>query len=688
MRSWYAILGAISIFAQSLAANAETTSYYIAPNGDDNNSGSKDAPLATLTRARDILRQHQLQNKIPPEGGARILFAPGDYLISQTIDFGWDDNGRVDRRIVIASENPEQPARLIGGVVITNFTQLSEQNAPSQIAEAVRGKIYTSDLSQLGIGELGSLSRRGFALTAKASHNELFYDGKPMTLAQYPNKGEFSKIADIPGATSGDGHGGQLGELKNGFIYEGDRPASWAKPAAENPIWAHGYWAYDWANSYERVTDIDTSKKVIYTESVHYGFRKDQRVSYVNILEELDQPGEYYIDRKTKTLYFYPPHDGAPNKETMISTLNEPIIRANDVGFIAFQNLRFEATCAKAFDIQKSTSILLSNCDFRNIGTTAVTIDGGRGCLVSRCNFENTGDGGVYVIGGNRKTLKPGGHIVQDCTLHDIGRWSKCYVPAISISGVGIRARHNLIYNHPHAGILWGGNEHTIEFNEIHDVALETGDVGAIYAGRDYTMRGNKIQYNYIHDVNGPAGMGSMGIYNDDNLSGTYMYGNIFRNVQRAAFMGGGRDFVVQNNIFIDCKPAIAIDGRGLDKSPVWYNQVYQTLKPSFEAAPRELYQKRYPEMYTIEKYLATTNGVPPENILIKNNISLGGEWKSVGWHATDDMISWENNIIDQDPGFADVKNGDYTIKADSEALKNGFVPLPFDKMGPRKENK
>ena len=107
----------------------------------------------------------------------------------------------------------------------------------------------------------------------------------------------------------------------------------------------------------------------------------------------------------------------------------------------------------------------------------------------------------------------------------------------------------------------------SIEFNEIHHVCLETGDVGAIYTGRDWTLRGNVIRHNFIHHTGG-VGMGSMGIYLDDCVSGTQIYGNVFCKVHRAAFIGGGRDYKVENNIFVDCTPAVELDGRGLSKRP------------------------------------------------------------------------------------------------------------------------
>src|SRR6187397_499744 len=103
----------------------------------------------------------------------------------------------------------------------------------------------------------------------------------------------------------------------------------------------------------------------------------------------------------------------------------------------------------------------------------------------------------------------PGDHFVEDCHFARQGRWSKCYVPAVLMNGVGLRASHNLIHDHPHCAILYTGNEHLIEFDDIHHIALETGDVGAIYTGRDYSFRGNRVRHNYIHETGG-IGMGSM----------------------------------------------------------------------------------------------------------------------------------------------------------------------------------
>jgi hypothetical protein len=253
-------------------------------------------------------------------------------------------------------------------------------------------------------------------------------------------------------------------------------------------------------------------------------------------------------------------------------------------------------------------------------------------------------------------------------------------VPAVLLSGVGLRVAHNLIHDHPHCAILFGGNEHQIEFNEIHHIALETGDVGAIYTGRDWTYRGNRIRHNFIHHTGG-VGLGSMGVYMDDCVSGTEVFGNVFYKVHWAMFIGGGRDHQVVNNIFVDCDPAVRIDGRGLDKSPVWFNMVYDYMKKQMGNVPSLLYRSRYPAIANLDRYYATTDGVPPEDNVVTRNICVG-KWLETGWHSVESVLKLENNFVGSDPGFVDPDKMDFSLKPDAAPLRQGFQLIPFAAIG------
>ena len=599
--------------------------------------------------------------------------------MQDTLELSREDSGTEKAPLIVESTKSGE-ARLLGGLAIPHFDKVSDPQTVERLSPEARNHVVAADLNALGVQNYGSFKSRGFGRPETPSHMELFFDGQPMTPARWPNEGAFEKIAGFPeDSAKNDDHGGKIGKLENGFYYDGDRPRRWQDTST---IWVHGYWAWDWANSYEKVASIDLEKRWIKTTppSGHYGFRKGQRIYFVNILEELDQPGEWFADTAKGMLYFWPPSD-PKGKETLISMIEKPVVTIKNASHIALRGLRFEAVRGRALSIEGGATNRVEGCVFRNIGNYAVSISGGAGHGVRSCDFENTGDGGVSVSGGDRKTLAPGGHFVENCQFDKIGRWSKCYVPAIIMSGVGLRASNNLIHNHPHCAILYGGNDHVIEGNEIHHVALETGDVGAIYSGRDYSYRGNVIRYNYIHDTGG-VGMGSMGVYMDDCVSGTLIYGNIFYKVQRAAFLGGGRDFTVENNIFIDCTPAVELDGRGLDKSPVWHSMVSDYMKKQLAQMPSELYRERYPAIRDLDKLYETDAGIPPGNVKVLRNISVGGKWLQIGWHAKPEHAQVSDNFVDQDPGFLSRQAGDFRLNDGSPAYKTGFKPLPWDKIG------
>jgi len=178
--------------------------------------------------------------------------------------------------------------------------------------------------------------------------------------------------------------------------------------------------------------------------------------------------------------------------------------------------------------------------------------------------------------------------------------------------------------------------------------------------------------------------MGSMAVYLDDCTSGTMVFGNVFYKATRAAFIGGGRDNTVENNIFVECNPAVWIDGRGLDGSPVWHGMVYETMKQRLEAVNwREPpYSERYPKLAELQPYYAQDGGVPPEGNKIVRNICVGGRWLLIHWHAKQEMVEIRDNLVDIDPHFVDKGNMDFRLKDDSPAHELGFQRIPFESIG------
>jgi len=715
-------LAATLLSTLGLGVEAATRQLFVSPAGLDTNPGTRSKPFATLEAARNAVRQLK-QNGELPKGGVRIWLRGGEYVRTMAFDLTSADSGTPEAPITYRAYKHET-VRLLGGRKLSGLAPVTDPAVVSRFEEAARGHVLQVDLRGLGITSYGELKSRGFGRPITPSHCELFNDGQPMTLARWPNKSQWEKIAGYPASSGqGDDHGGQIGKLDSGFQYSGDRPRRW-KDSSE--LWVHGYWAWDWANSYERVASLDLERRLIKTSPPHglYGFRKGQRFYYLNVLEELDQPGEWFLDRARGMLYVWPPAEtggirnpqatagaspnasfrnatvppsrrrkparGARLPETILSLLDQPLVKLTDVSHVTFRGLALEATRGSAIEIHGGVSNRIAGCLIRDVGNYGVIVEGGTGHGVVGCDLFDTGDGGVSLQGGDRRTLTPGGHFVENCHFAGQGRWSKCYVPAIHLQGVGLRASHNLIHDHPHCAILFWGNDHLLEFNEIHHIALETGDVGAIYTGRDYTFRGNRIRHNFIHHTGG-VGMGSMGVYMDDCVSGTEVFGNIFYRVHWAMFLGGGRDHRVENNIFVDCDPAVRMDGRGLDRSPVWRDMVDKTMRKRLTDIPLSLYRERYPALKDLDRYYgppddvpitgAAFSGVPPEENAVVRNVCVG-KWLEAGWHAKEQMLELRDNLVGQDPGLVAPDRMDFRLKHGSPAWRIGFQRIPVERIG------
>ena len=672
-----------------VAAGLTRADFYVAPTGSDANAGTKGSPFATLERAREAVRSLRQTGQLLQDG-LTVWLREGDFVRTNALELTDADSG-TDKAPILWQAYGDERVRLVGGRVLTGFQPVTDAAVLARLDPAARDHVLQLNLRARGITDFGEMKSRGFNRPMAPAHCELFFGGRPMTLARWPNEGEWAKIAGFPaGKGKDDDHGGVIGVLTNGFFYPGDRPRRWQDTG---DLWVHGFWAYDWANSYEHVAALDPDQHLVKTAPPfgHYGFRTGQRFYFLNVLEELDQPGEWFLDRKSGVLYFWPPGP-IVSSETLLSLLRQPIFKLTGASHIILQGLVVEATRGSAVEINGGTGNRLVGCLLRNLGNLGVVINGGTDHGVVGCDILDTGDGGVSLTGGDRQTLTPAGHFVENCHFQRQARWSKCYAPAIEMTGVGLRASHNLIHDHPHAGIIFWGNDVLIEFNDIHHIALETGDVGAIYTGRDYSFRGNRIRNNFIHETGG-VGMGSMGVYMDDCVSGTEIFGNVFQKVHLAMFIGGGRDHHVENNVFVDCEPAVQADGRGLDRAPVWHDMVNGYMRQKLAAIPAALYRERYPAIKSLDAHYGAPEspaltggafkGVPPEGNVIAHNVCVGN-WLNITWNAKPELFDVHDNFVSADPQQVAPAADGFRLPKDSPAWKLGFQPIPFDQIGLR----
>ncbi len=643
--------------------------------------GTAAHPYPTLQAARDAIRK--LRDAQDTPAGITVRVGSGEYRLTESLMFGSEDSGTERAPIVYRAEEGAT-VRLMGGARLdpVAFMPVTDSAVRARLSEQAREHVVQIDLRAQGITDCGAFTSRGFSRKTVPSHLELFFNDRPMVVAQWPDAGQFATITGSTKPIKTE-WGAPSGELTGGFTYEGDRPRRWAP---SDNIWVHGYWAYDWANSYERVRRLDPVERVVETVPPHgnYYFTQGQRFYFLNVLEELDQPGEYYVDGERGILYFWPPAPLA-GAEILISLLNEPLLAFKEARHLEFRGFTLEAGRDCGIRVEGGEGLAIAGCVIRNCGTWAVQITGGSRHTVAGCDFYGVGDGGISVNGGDRATLKPCNHAVLNNHIHHFARWSRCYVAGIGASGVGMRFANNLIHDAPHNAILFWGNDFLIENNEIHRVCLETGDAGAIYTGRDYTFRGNVIRRNFIHHMGG-VGMGSIAIYMDDCVSGTTIAENILWDCQYGLMLGGGRDFVVENNVFVGCRPAISADSRGVDPSPVWQDMVNQTMRKSLEAMRHHEppYSVRYPEIADVDPYLAGGKGVPPANNRVERNICWRCDtWITKGWPKEPDKgVTERNNLVGVDPGFTDEAFGVLSLRPESPAWALGFQPIPLDEIG------
>jgi hypothetical protein len=656
--------------------------FYIATNGNDAwsgrlarpNANQTDGPFATLERARDELRKLKQTGGLPP-GGVAVELRGGVYELKAPFALSAEDSGTEASPVTYRARRGEE-VRLVGGKVVTGWGPVTDPTVLARLDEGARTQVLRADLRAQGITDYGEM-KTGIAGAAGAQGlqpydpgMELFFQDKPMTLARWPNEG-FVKVGELLGGSLREAHG-LKGDNVGKFTYEGDRPARWV---GEKDIMLHGYWFWDWSDQRQKVASIDTTARVItMTEPYHYfGYRKSQRYYAYNLLPELDLPGEYWIDREAGVLYFWPPAPIAAGKP-MVSVLSALVTLSNTT-HITIQGFVMEATRGTPVSISGGTGNLLAGCTLRNTSKWAVNVSGTNNGVVG-CDIYNTGEGGITLSGGDRKTLTPCGLYAENNLIYEYSRICRVCRPALSLSGVGIRVAHNLIHNAPHMAINFGGNDHIIEFNEIHSVCYETGDAGAIYAGYDWTMRGHQIRYNYMHHVKGPGLHGANGVYLDDMFSSATLYGNVFQEVNRAAFIGGGRDNVVENNLFVDCKPALHVDARavGWAKASV-ENQLTERLNAMpYQQPPWSL---RFPQLLTV---LQDEPGLPKGN-LVTRNICFGGVWDEIEKVAIP-LVTMQDNLVGEDPHFVDAEHGNFQLKDDSPAYGLGFQRIPMEKIG------
>ena len=457
---------------------------HVAPNGAADAPGKAERPLADLEQARDIIRDWKKNGKIAPDG-VTVWVHGGDYIRERSFTLTSADSGAAESPIVYRSWPGETP-RLLGGkrVQPAAWHSVSDPQVVARLARPAHGNVLVADLKLLGISRFAPLGGRFKSL---AGTPELFFDGKPMQLARWPNGGwvTIERVIDR-------GSTGEVGESR-GVARSLPRTA----PAVGRSTAASGSTATGATTGGEclRVAAVDAQKREIVLAAPHsYGIgpssswnREPRRYCHQHA-GGVGRSRRMVPGPRKRHALFWPPKP-IKDADVLLSTLDQPMIVLEGCERVTIRGLRLEASCGEGIVVRGGRQNLVAGCTVTNLGGTAISISEGAQNGVTSCDMSSLARNGITLSGGDRKTLTPAGNFAVNNHIHHFGRLQRTYAAGIHLNGVGNRVANNLIHDAPHMAVLFGGNENVMELNEIHNVCQETGDVGVFYTGRDWTTR-------------------------------------------------------------------------------------------------------------------------------------------------------------------------------------------------------
>jgi hypothetical protein len=668
-----------------MASSAEPLKVFVAPGGNDTSSGMLDAPnsegtdgpLATITAARDLVRKTKALGAL--DEGAIVEIRGGTYHVTEPIHFSLEDSGADAGEIVYRAYAGEQPV-VHGGRVIGGWRD--------------EGKFWTAEIPEVADGTW--------------SFSGLWVNGERRQPARTPNAanpwGDHPPDSDyfrtVGPVIEKDADGKDVKSATK-FYYNPDEFKPWESLDDALVVVFHS-----WATSLLRVNYLDQENNVVeFTGPArwHFGYwQPDQRYYVEHLFEALDQPGEWYLNRKTGKLFYIPmPGEDMASAE-VVAPVAQQLLTMEGVPWenkyvehLRFEGLDFMYT---EFPIAPEG---LSDAQAEVTVNAAVQTIGARNCTFERCNVKHVGNYGVWFRSGSqRNTLRAceiydmgaggvrigeGGspktegqtashNVVDNNFIHDGGRVLRAAVGVWIGRSSFNEITHNEICDFRYTGVSvgwsWGydassANNNHIDYNHIHHIGLgQLNDMGGIYTLG--VSPGTTLTGNVIHDVwSHPRLYGGWGLYTDEGSSEILLSSNLVYNVRTGTFhQHYGRDNRVVNNILAYSATPQIVRSREEDHNSFFFER----------------------------------------NIVYFNNGSLlGSTWKNGNWTADNNVYwdtsgqelvfagrSWDEwqaegfdkNSIIADPMFVDAEHGDFRLKESSPALAVGFESFDFSKAG------
>ncbi len=514
---------------------------FIATNGNDNNPGTKDRPLATLTGARDKARS---------TGAKTIWVRGGNYSFDSSCDLVSRDSG------LKISGYKNEKAIFDGAVYLksNDFKKVSNGGTLNRLHNKAKGKVFEIKINKNDIQDLLNQS------TTQLSMNDIMIHA-----SRFPNKGYAhinpGSIQNSSETVNTDGSDSQAKGAKF-KLYESINSSKWAAEIKRTKkAEVTGYYSADWLSESSRVFSVNGGQLHLMDGS-RYGLKDRGRANrlYVkHLLCELDQPGEWYYDSIDKKLYLWP-LSPINNQSKIGIWAGSELINITNARDIKIQKITIQHVSRgkrggdATIDIRSSESCEIAGVTFRYIAHIAVAnIIDGKNCGIKSCDIFDC-EGGFRCYGGTvtQNQIVHGKNYIENCHYTHI--YSKdFYGKVAALKGAGNSFKNNLIHNTNGQPFSYSGVDHKIELNEAFNTGIEEGDGGVFYTGNSIWSFGTVLKHNFIHhNMSVPGLLGKGGFHCDDFDAGEQIRENVFYKGGWAAvkFNKSGGQTVI-NNIFL-----------------------------------------------------------------------------------------------------------------------------------------